>query len=261
MRRNKIRELLKAGKPTLGTHMHSSWLPMVEAAGHSGMFDYIEFVAEYTSFDMFTMENFCRTCELYELSSMIKVDQEPRISIAQRGIGAGFQSVLFADVRTVDDAKHCVRIARPETPQDGGLYGVAARRSAYMGYGATPEYLQYLRDVVVVLMIEKKSAVEQLEEILAVPGVDMIQWGPADYSVSIGRPGEWGSPDLKAVERRVFETALKAGVPPRCEINSADQAKYFLDMGVRHFCIGTDVFVWYDWCKQNGEAMRKVLEA
>ena len=260
MRPNKIRELLNADKPTLGTHMHSSWMPMVEAAGHSGMFDYIEFVAEYTSFDMFTMENFCRACELYDMSSMIKVDQEPRISIAQRGIGAGFQSILFADVRSVDDAKHCVRIARPETPADGGLYGATSRRSTYINDGASPAYMQYLRDIVVVLMIEKKGAIDNLEEILAVPGVDMIQWGPADYSISIGRPGEWASPEIKAVERRVFETAIKMGVPPRCEINSPAQAKYFLDMGVRHFCIGTDVFVWFDWCKQNGAAMRKALE-
>ena len=129
MRRNKIRELLKADKPTLGTHVHSTWLATVEAVGHSNMFDYVEFSAEYAPFDLFTLDNFCRTCELYDLSSMIKVDQEPRISIAQRGIGAGFQSVLFADVRTVEDARHCVRSARPETPEDKGLYGVAMRRS------------------------------------------------------------------------------------------------------------------------------------
>ncbi len=260
MRRNKLRELLKAGKPTLGTHLHSSWPATVEAVGHSGLFDYVEFVAEDAPFDLYTLDNFCRTVELFDMSAMIKVDQEPRKFLAQRAIGAGFQSVLFADVRSVEDARHCVRIARPETPEDGGLYGVAMRRMAYMGYGGTRDYVQYLREIVVVLMIEKKSAVEQLEEILAVPGVDMIQWGPADYSVSIGRPGEWNHPEIKAVEKRVFETAIRMGVPPRCEINSPEQAPYFLDMGVRHFCIGTDLVVWYDWCRQNGEAMRKVLE-
>ena len=260
MRPNKLRELLKAGKPTLGTHVHSTWLATVEAVGHSGVFDYVEFSAEYAPFDLYTLDNFCRTCELYELSSMIKVDQEPRTSIAQRGIGAGFHSVLFADVRSIEDARHCVRIARPETPEDRGLYGVAMRRSAYMAYGGTPEYVQYLRDIVVVLMIEKKGAIERLEDILAVPGVDMIQWGPADFSVSVGRPGAWSSPEIKAVERRVFETALAMGVPPRCEINSADQAKYYLDMGVRHFCVGTDIVVWYEWCRHNGEAMRRALE-
>ncbi len=44
------------------------------------------------------------------------------------------------------------------------------------------------------------------------------------------------------------------------EINSPDEAKYYLDLGVRHFCIGTDLIVLYQWMKNNGEALRKVVE-
>jgi 4-hydroxy-2-oxoheptanedioate aldolase len=128
-----------------------------------------------------------------------------------------------------------------------------------MGYGGSPEYVQALRDIVVMIMVEKQTAVEQLEQILAVVGVDMIQWGPADYTMSIGRPGERSSPEVKAVERKVFETALKSGVEPRAEISSVDQAKYFLDLGVRHFCIGTDVSILYEWWKVNGEQLRKAV--
>jgi len=66
-------------------------------------------------------------------------------------------------------------------------------------------------------MIEKHGAVENLEEILSIDGVDMIQWGGSDYSMSVGRPGERNSPELKAVERKVIETALNMGVPPRAK--------------------------------------------
>jgi 2-keto-3-deoxy-L-rhamnonate aldolase RhmA len=90
-------------------------------------------------------------------------------------------------------------------------------------------------------MIEKPGTVDNLEEVLAVPGVDIVQWGRSDYSMAIGKAGERRSPELKVIERRVFETALKMGMRPRAEINSTDEAKYFLDMGVRHFCIGTDI--------------------
>ena len=48
---------------------------------------------------------------------MIKVDQQPRKFLAQRAIGAGFQSVLFADCRTAADVEECVRAVRPETPR------------------------------------------------------------------------------------------------------------------------------------------------
>jgi 4-hydroxy-2-oxoheptanedioate aldolase len=266
VRVNKLRELLRAGKPTLGTHLLNTWPAMVEFVGQSGMFDYVEFVGEYASFDLADLDNFCRTTELWNLSSMIKVDQEPRTFLAQRGIGAGFHSVLFADCRNASDARECIKIARPETPEDEGVYGAEVRRHTYKFRGRQTEqmyrdYVQEIRDVVVVLMIEKKGAVEQLEEILRLPGLDMIQWGPADYSISVGRPGQWASPEIKAVERRVFETALRMGIAPRCEIESPDQARYYLDMGVRHFCIGWDLIVWFNWCRKTGEEMRKALES
>jgi 4-hydroxy-2-oxoheptanedioate aldolase len=259
MRPNKLRELLNAGKPTIGTRVNSTWPSIVEAIGHTGMFDYVEFLAEYAPFDLYSLDNFCRAAELYDMTSIIKVDQEPRGFLAQRGIGAGFQGVLFADCRSVDDVEQCVRIVRPETPEDGGIHGVGARRFAYMGDAGSVEYVQALRDVVVMIMIEKQAAVERLEEILAVKGIDMVQWGPADYSMSIGRPGERNSSEVKAVERRVFETALKMGVPPRAEIASVDQAKYYLDLGVRHFNIGADLSILFSWWKTNGDELKKAL--
>ena len=259
MRGNKFRELLKADKPTIGTHIHTTWPSIVEAIGHTGTYDYVEFVAEYGPFDLYAFDDMCRAAELYDMSMMVKVDQEPRGFIAQRAIGSGFQSVLFSDCRSADEVRECVAIARPETPQDRGTYGVATRRFTYMGYGGSMDYVRALRDVVVVIMIEKDGAVRNLEEVLSVPGVDMIQWGGSDYSMSVGRAGERGSSEIKAVERQVIETSLKMGVPPRAEINTADQAKYYLDMGVRHFCIGTDVNILYDWWKAHGDDVRKAV--
>jgi 4-hydroxy-2-oxoheptanedioate aldolase len=259
MKPNKLRELLNADQPTVGTHIHSTWPSIVEVVGHTGMFDYVEFVAEYAPFDLYALDNLCRAAELSGMSTMIKVDQEPRRFQAQRAIGAGFQSVLFADCRTVDDARECVRAVRPDTPQDSGIHGAAMRRSTYMRYAGTDAYVQALNDVVVVLMIEKKGAVEHLEEILDLGGIDMIQWGPSDYCMSVGRPGDRHHPDIKAIERQVIETSLKMGVAPRAEINSPDQAKYYLDLGVRHFCIATDILILYNWLKENGEELRKAI--
>jgi 4-hydroxy-2-oxoheptanedioate aldolase len=237
-------------------HAHPA---IVEAIGHTGMFDYVEFLAEYAPYDLYALDDFCRAAELYNMGVIIKIDQDPRGFLAQRSIGAGFQGVLFADCRSVEDVQHCVRVVRPETPQDGGLHGAAVRRFAYMAQAGTPDYVQALRDVVVMIMIEKRSAVEHLEEILAVPGIDMVQWGPSDYSLSIGRAGERNAPEVKAAERRVFETALQMGVQPRAEITSVDQARTYLDMGVRHFSLGTELAVLYDWWRTNGDKLQKVL--
>jgi 2-keto-3-deoxy-L-rhamnonate aldolase RhmA len=258
VRHNKLREMLNAGQPTIGTHLHSTWPSVVEVVGHTGMFDYVEFVAEYAPFDLYALDNFCRAVELFDMSAMIKIEVPSRF-LAQRAVGSGFQSVLFADCHTIEEVRECVRVARPDTPPDGGHFGAAMRRMTYMGYGGGPDYVQALRDVVVVMMIEKESAVNHLEEILSVDGIDMIQWGPTDYSMSIGRPGARHSPEVKTVERQVIETCLRMGVPPRAEIGSVDEAKYYLDLGVRHFCIGTDITILYQWLRQNGEGLRKAV--
>jgi 4-hydroxy-2-oxoheptanedioate aldolase len=259
MRKNKLRDRLNAGKPTLGTRIHSSWPSIAEVIGHTGMFDYIEFLAEYAPFELYALDDFCRAVELFDMSAMIKVDAEHRGFMAQRGIGAGFQSVNFADCRSADEVRECVKITRPDTPEDGGTHGAGMRRFTYMGYGGGLDYVQALRDVVIVVMIEKKSAVDQLDEILSTEGVDMIQWGPADYSMNVGLAGKKSDPKVKAAERLVFEKALEHGVPARAEIASVDQAKYYLDMGVRHFSLGTDIGILFNWLKENGDRLRNVI--
>jgi 2-keto-3-deoxy-L-rhamnonate aldolase RhmA len=254
MRANKLRQLLDAGQPTLCARVNTVWPDIVEIIGQTGAFDYVEFAAEYAPFTLHDLDNFCRAAELYDLSTMIKLDQDPRLYLAQRAIGSGFQSILFVDVRTVAEVEHCVRIVRPDTPEDGGLFGAAARRFAYSSSGHA-EFSQALRDVVVAVMIEKKVAVDHLEEILAVPGLDMIQWGPSDFTMSSGLSR--GSPEVKATERRVIETALKMGVAPRIELQSLDNIEYYLDMGVRHFRIGTDMAILQRFWQENGDALRK----
>ena len=260
MRPNRLRELLTAGQPSIGTHLHSSWPTVVEMVGHTGRFDYIEFSGEYAPYDMHGLDNFCRAAELMDLGAMIKLDQAPRSWLAQRAIGAGFQSVLFADIRNADDARECVRVVRPDTPHGLGTYGAADRRNSYWGQAASADYIRALKEIVVVLMIEKKSAVDNLDEILAVPGIDMIQWGPSDYAMSIGRPGDWHHPDVRAVERQVIERSLAAGIPPRIEINDAAEAEPYLAMGVRHFCIGTDMVILHDYWRRQGAALGSLLD-
>ena len=260
MKPNKLRRLLREDKPTIGTRIVSSWPTIVEVVGHTGIFDYVEFSAEYAPFDLYDLDNLCRAAELYDLGTMIKVDQEPRLFLPQRAIGAGFQSVLFADCRSADDVRYCVKAVRPETPEAGGVHGSAMRRWALMGYGGGPAYVEALQDIVVAIMIEKKGTVDELDEILAIPGVDMLQWGPSDYSLSIGRPGAGRDPDIRAIERRIIESCQKAGVAPRAEINTPDQAKYYLDLGVRHFNLSIDIRILFEWLSSNGETLRKAVE-
>ncbi len=121
-RKNVLRKLLRAGKPTLGTHVHVTWPGIVEVIGHSGAIDYVEFVGEYAPYDLYALENFGRAVDLFDhMSSMMKIDQEPRIYLASRAIGSGIQNLLFADIRTVEDAREAVAVRSCGNPPDQGI--------------------------------------------------------------------------------------------------------------------------------------------
>jgi 2-keto-3-deoxy-L-rhamnonate aldolase RhmA len=110
--------LLRDGKPSICARVNSVWPSVVEIIGQTGVFDYVEFAAEYAPFDLHDLDGFCCAAELYGMSAMIKIDQEPRGFLAQRAVGSGFQSVLFADCRSAEEVRHCVRILRLDTPQE-----------------------------------------------------------------------------------------------------------------------------------------------
>lgn len=260
MRRNRLREKLAAGEPTLGTHLLSVWPTLVELIGESGHYDYVEFTAEYAPFSMHDLDNLGRALELSNLVGMIKIEQTQYTHQSMRAIGSGFQSVLFADIRTVADAEEGVKAVRAETPRSRGLLGVGMRRDVgTLREVGTPAYVQALDDVVIAIMVEKRECVEDLDAILSVPGIDMVQFGPADFAMSIGRPGEWTHPEVKAAERKTIETALKKGLHPRIELRDMSGAAPYLEMGVRHFCVGWDVTVLRAWWQEQGAGMRDIL--
>jgi 2-keto-3-deoxy-L-rhamnonate aldolase RhmA len=261
MRPNRLRELLRAGQPSLGTHLHNIWPGVTELVGQSGAFDYVEFVAEYAPYDLHGLDNLGRAIALYpRLSGMMKIEQQPRTYLAVRALGAGIQNLLFADCRSAADVEECVRSVRAETPETGGLHGCGMRRDVgYVVEVATPDFVQALEDAVVAIMIEKRQAVENLDAILAVRGVDMLQFGPGDYSMSLGLAGQFSHPRVREAEEYVIKNALAAGVHPRAEINHPDEAARYLELGVRHFCIGNDMQILYDWFRTQGGAMGQLL--
>jgi len=262
MEKNRLRYLLKNNMPSVATRILSTWPTIVEAAGSTGSFDYIEFVAEYAPFSHIDLENIARAAELFNMSTMIKVDFQNRAYVAQRAMASGFQAVLFTDHKTADDVKESLYFIRPDTPADGGRFGYPNRR--WIGY--TPQapqmdYAEMVRNTVVAIMIEKKEAMDNIEEICSVPGVDMVQFGPSDYSMSCGWNAKDHIPDCKAAEKDMIKIALEHGVQPRCEINFPSEAQYYIDLGVRHFCIGDEIRIKMNYWRDACGEMKKIANA
>ena len=109
------------------------------------------------------------------------------------------------------------------------------------------------------LMIEKKEAVDNLEEIYSVPGIDMVVFGGSDYSLSIGKPGAAKDPDVVATRDYVYKRALEVGIQPRAEIGDPEDAKPLLDQGIRHFALGTDVVIIYQWLQRNVQKLNDIM--
>ncbi|KYH41962.1 MAG: hypothetical protein AYL32_001990 [Candidatus Bathyarchaeota archaeon B26-2] len=258
MKVNKLRNLLDKGEPTLGTRVLMIWPGLVEVLGYTGLYDYVEFLGEYGPYTLHDLDNFARAAELVGLSTMIKIDQEPRTYIAGRALASGIENFLFADIRTVEDAEEAVKAVRAE-PKGKSGFRVDRRIGYVSGKASASDVVKMCDDAVVALMIEKESAVENLEEILSVEGVDMVQFGPADYSLSIGHPGERNHPKVKEAELKTIKTALKMDVAPRAEINTPEEAQRYIDLGVRNFSLNTDLKILYTWWKKNGAELRKTL--
>jgi 4-hydroxy-2-oxoheptanedioate aldolase len=261
VRKNHLRELLNAGKPSLGTRLQIAWPTIIELVGYSGAFDYVEILAGFAPYDLFSLENQGRAIDLFDhMSGMIRIEQESRMHLAVRAMNSGIQNLLFTDIRTVPDVEECVKAVRAESPEAGGLHGVGQGRDVgiILEVGS-PAFVQSTLDAVVVLMIEKKQAIQDLDAILSVKGVDMVQFGPADYAMSIGMAADRTHPAIREAECFMIETALRKGIAPRAEIHHLSATEPYLEMGVRHFCLGTDVRTLFNWFKEYGSQMREIL--
>ena len=259
---NTLREKLDENRPTLGTHYISPDPNLPELIGDTGLYDYGEFCSEYSTFDMQLLYHMARAGECGNLPLMIKPDQASQEFWAQAAIGAGFQAVLFTDVRTAEDVWTCHHAIRPDNPKHRGRMGVKLRRPALSDY-VGDAYVAHLESVLFLIMIEKDVAVENIDEILDAArqaGVDMTQWGPGDFGFSRGEPDMMSTPAITPFEERVIAKSIEFGIPTRAEISEPEEAKRFLDLGVRHFCIAWDRFIYQAHLMRIGEAMHEILE-
>ena len=263
MRENRLRQLLNEGKPTFGTRLNSAWPTMTELVGRSGQFDYVEFLAEYAPYSLHDLDNIGRAIELSpNFCGMIKVEQSAQWHLAVRAMAAGIQNVLFTDVRTATDAEEVVRLVRAEGPDNRNTHGLANGR---VWVDSPADFTTYYNEAVIAIMIEKREAYANLDEILQVPGIDIVQFGPGDYGISVGKAsGAYAGglhPQVHAAREDTMKRCIAAGVRPRAEINSVEEADYYTALGVKDFNLSSDLAVLRAFYAQQGRALRERVAA
>jgi|EP01043_Picozoa_sp_COSAG02_P039730 hypothetical protein len=173
--------------------------------------------AQYAPYDLYSLDNIGRAVHMFpHMTGMAKLDQASRLYWGPRISGAGIQNILWADPRTVEDVEECVKAMRYEGPESKypGLHGVGMRRDVgFVLEGASLAALEGGDDGVCAIMIEKRQAVEDLQSLLSVPGVDMVQFGPSDYAMSMGVTGQ--GPNHPKVKEGELKTVRLRLLPPR----------------------------------------------
>lgn len=257
MTENRLRAILNSGGKSICTRVSSRWPVITEIVGVTGCYDYVEYLAEYAPFGLEDFENAARACELHGMGSIVKVDFQNNAYVAQKALACGIQGVLFTDCKTADEVRECVRLTMPDTPEDGGRFGFPNNR--WIGYQPLRKQMDQaaaVRDTVRMFMIEKIQAFENIEEICRTPGVDMIQFGPSDLAMSRGMNACDSVSEWKEMERHCIQVALENGVQPRCEIFRAEDAEYYRELGVRHFCLGDQLKVLSEFWTAEGNKLK-----
>ena len=258
--KNRFREKLTNKQPIMATRINSTWPMVAEVVGATGLYDYVEFLGEYAPYSQVDLENIARACELHDMSCIIKVDYANRAYVAQKALASGFQGILFTDHTTAKEVEDTLKNVIPATPQLQGRLGFVNRRFYKNEHFANQmTYASEVTKCVMGFMIEKVDAVKNIEEICEVPGVDFIQFGPADFSMNSGFNAKEEVEKVREAEEKVIRTALKYGVSPRVELNSSDEAERYIKMGVTHFALGSELRIErVYWTEQGNDLLEQL---
>lgn len=261
IRPNRLRYCLENGLPSLGARVESPWAYITEIAASTRYFDFIEYEEEYAPFTELDIEDICRCAELYGCSTVVKVDRQNRYYNAQRAIACGANGILFADMYTAEEVAETIDAITTSYPS-GGIFGRPNRRLGMNGSGRMrmSDYRKMTDDVVKMIMIEKGDAMENLEAICKVKGVDMVCFGPFDYATNVGWEMDKNAEDLDRVHKDMIRIALAHGVQPLVQLDYNKRVQEFYDLGVRHFTMGDEVQMQINFYAEQCPDTLKILK-
>lgn len=206
MTTNPVRMALLERRVTLGTWIQIGHPAVAEVLAHAG-FDWIAADMEHTDIDNAGFAALARAMHGRGVVPLARVGQNDTLAIRQV-LDLGAQGVIVPLVHTAEDAERAVRAAK-YPPR--GVRGFCFSRMNNWGADFEPYAARANDDIAVVVMIESREGVENIDAIVAVDGVDGVFIGPYDLSGSCGVPGDTAHAQVQAGCRRVVEACRAAG--------------------------------------------------
>lgn len=236
MKTNVVREKLKRGEATIGSFMGLGSPNVAELMAHSGL-EWVVIETEHNALDYAQIEHILMAMNGTDAIPLVRIPSADPVYI-QKALDIGALGIVVPLVRTAEEAEAIVRATR-YPPYGTRSYG-PLRAEAYSL--DRQDYLTRANDnLLVVLILETKEGVENLEAIAAVPGIDVIYLGPFDLCFSMGlNPLNLPLPEIDAVVEKLLAVCKAQGIAAGNGAGSPEDLVKMRDQGFSFLGYGPD---------------------
>jgi 4-hydroxy-2-oxoheptanedioate aldolase len=250
LRTSRILRELRAGQRPTCFKLNLGDPRVIELCGLAGA-SAVWLCNEHVPNDWFNLENQIRAAKLYDVDTIVRVEKGS-YSDYVKPFEADATAIMVPHVKTAEEARHVVEITRfcplGRRPLDGGNpdgHYCQIPTAEYMAHSNTERLL--------IFQIESPEALENVEAIAAVPGYEMLLFGPGDFSHLIGKPGKLDAPEVVAARKRVGSAAIKHG---KYAMAPGMMAPWPVleEEGYGVFTLGADVLGLGEYCRMQIEA-------
>ena len=233
---NPFKRALKAGKAQIGLWSSLSSNYTVEVIAGAG-FDWLLLDTEHAPNDLESLLTQLQAAAPYATHPVVRVPWNDMVVI-KRVLDIGAQSLLVPYVSTPEEAAAAVSYIRYPP---AGVRGVAGTTRASR-FGRVKDYARRAHEEICLLVqLETQRALDNLEAICAVDGVDGVFIGPADLHASLGHTGEIANPKVKPLIDEAIRRIRKCGRAPGILTPNEADARHWLECGALFVAVGADV--------------------
>ena len=244
---------------TFGTFVELGGANVLECLAETGL-DYVIIDGEHGPFSPETAADMIRAAENRGLTPYVRIGSVSRPDVL-RMLDVGARGLVVPCIRSVDQVRELVRHAKFAPVGERGF--CPTRTSAWGAQAWAADPAGYMaecnRRVKVIPQCETKEALEAIEEIASLPGVDAVFVGPCDLSIDLGIPLQFDSPVLLSAVRRVIGACRAAGRECIVFAGNMRDAKKWLDMGADSVAYSLDAAVLTNAYRQAAEEFRKLI--
>ena len=210
MRNNHLRAILSEGKSAYGTmiqELKSTVVPIILA---NAGYDFAFIDMEHGPFTLESATELIRVLRLSGLTALVRVP-DGQYHLIARVLDAGAEGVMVPRVETRAQVEHIVACSK--YPPQGKRGAAITKGHNDFEKADLYEFTRTMnRENLVILQIERKEAIEDIDGLLSVPGVDGAIMGPKDLALSMGRPEDFDDPETQAAIQKVVSACLERGL-------------------------------------------------